>query len=102
MRHTILGIGLFLVSSVISTVAWFATEPDLSLNQPFFAATPSREVASKEATYIKQMQASLNEDASEPPVEDRGLLLNASYVDTYGVNEEFIKRACYEMRQRTP
>ena len=102
MRHTILGSGLFIVSSVISTVLWFATAPDLSLNQPSYAPTPFSEVAINDTTSIKQMKASLIEDASEPLAEDRALPMNVSYVDTYGVNEAFIKRACHEIKQRTP
>ena len=102
MRHPILGVGLFVMSSVISTVFWFATAPDVSLNQPSYAPTPSSEVATKEATFIKQMKASLSEDASEPPVEDRARPMNASYVGSYGVNEAFIKRACHEILQRSP
>ena len=102
MRHTILGICLFVVSSVTSTVAWFASTPDLALNQPSHAPTPSREVAINDAAFIKQVKASLSENVSEPPVEDRARPMNASYVGSYGVNEAFIKRACYEILQRTP
>lgn len=64
MRHPILGIGLFVVSSVISAVLWFVTEPDLSLNQPSYAPTPSSEFAIDDTTFIKQVKASLSEDAA--------------------------------------
>ena len=101
MRHTILGSGLFMVSSVISTVLWFATEPGLSLNQPSYTSTPSSEVSINDTTFIKPLKVSPNEDASEPLAEDRALPMNVSYGDTYGVNETFIKRVCHDIKQRT-
>lgn len=102
MRHLGFGIGLFVVSSVISTMFWFATAPDLSLNQPSYSPTPPSEVAINDTTFQKQMKASLSEDASEPSVEDRARPIKASYVVGYGVNEEFIKRACSDFTQRFP
>ena len=91
-----------MVSSVISTVLWFATAPDLSLNQPSYTPTPSSEVAIKDTTFIKPLKAFPNEDASEPLAEYQALPMNVSYVDTYGVNEAFIKRVCHLIKQRTP
>ena len=100
MRHTNLGIGLFLVSSVTSAVAWFASTPGLSINQFSYAPTPSEEIAINDTTFIKQMKASLNEGVSEPPVEGQVRPINVSYDGSCGVNEEYLRRICNETTQR--
>ena len=97
MRHTALLIGLVLSSSLISAVTWVATAPDLSL-RPFYAPSPSREVIN-DTTFVKHVKAALSEDVSEPPAEDRARLMEASYVVGYGVNEENLRRICYETAQ---
>jgi hypothetical protein len=122
MRHFGIGIGLFSASTVLSTMLWFANAPDFSLGQPSFSIAPSKEVVINDATFIKQMKASLKQEAVTPPVkqrwvlqnaslnkgaprqpeEARGLLVNASYVSSYGVNEWFIQRACAEYVQQSP
>lgn len=99
VRHKNLAIGLFLASSVISILVWFASTPELAL-QPSFAPTPSREAAIDDSTFIKRMKAALNEDVSEPPVEDRARLMKASYVVGYGVTEEYLRRICHETTKR--
>jgi len=122
MRHLGLGISLFSVSTVLSTLIWFANAPDFSLGQPSFSMAPSKEVVINDATFIKQVKASLKQVAVAPPVkqqwllhnaslskvaprqpeEARGLLVNASYGSSYGVNEWFIQRACAEYVQQSP
>jgi ribosomal protein S19E (S16A) len=45
--------------------------------------------------------ASLSKGNTRPPVETRGLLVKAAYGGSYGVDEQFIKRACAEFTQRS-
>jgi hypothetical protein len=122
MYNLRLGISLFSVSSVLCTFLWFATAPDFSLGQPSLVTLPSGSAEAIDTPFIRQMKASLKEDAAWAPVEDktrlvkapkskgvsvepvrnRGLLHKASFVNSYGVNEEFIKNACSEFAKRSP
>ena len=102
MRHAVLAICLFSASSVISTVSWVASTPELASDYVPYATAPSREVASNNSTFSKRMKAPLKENASEPPGEVQMRPIKASYDNTYGVNEEFMKRVCHEFIQRTP
>jgi hypothetical protein len=122
MYNLRLGISLFSASSVLCTFLWFATAPELSLGQPSFVTLPSGSAEANDITFIRQMKASLKGDAAEPLVEEkarlvkapmskdgsekfvrnRGSLLKASFVNSYGVNEEFIKKACSELAKRLP
>jgi len=122
MRHAVLAISLFLVTTVISTVSWVVSTSELALD--FIPSTPtkSQDVASNNTAFIEQIKASLSKDVPEPPTEqnwllqnaslstgvsnppvaNRGLLVKASYNGSYGVNEESIKRACSDLAQRSP
>ena len=71
MRYLGISIGLFSVASVTSVVAWFASTPDLSINQFSYASTPSKEIAINDTTFIKQMKASLRKDVPEVPAESK-------------------------------
>ena len=122
MRHLGMGVGLFSVGTVISASLWYANAPDLSLGQPTYATASAKEAVVTDKAFIKQVRASLKEDVSEPLVEQRwslqnasmskgvprthlesrGLLVKAAYGGSYGVNKEFIKRACAEFAQRSP
>ena len=78
MRYAVLAIGLFLVSSVISTVAWVASSPELAFDFiPSTSAQPQA-VASSEASSIEQVKASLSEDFPEPPTKQQWIIQNAS------------------------
>jgi len=122
MRHAVLAINLFLVTTVISTVSWVVSTSELALD--FIPSTPakSQDVASNNTAFIEQIKASLSKDVPEPPTEqnrllqnaslstgvsnppvaNRGLLVKASYNGSYGVNEKSIKRACSDLAPRSP
>jgi hypothetical protein len=142
MRHADLAISLFLVTTLISTVSWVASTPELALY--FIPSTPaqSQDVASNDTSFIEQVRASLSDDipepptkqrwiiqnasmstgitrpplkkqagienavlrndASKPPVRNNGLLVKAAYGGSYGVNEDFIKKACSDLVKRSP
>ena len=122
MYNLRLGVSLFSVSSVLCTFLWFTTAPDLSLGQPSLVMLPSGGADDIDTTFISQMKASLKEDAggssvgdkaflvkapkskvvSEKSVRNRGLLQKASMVNAYGINEDFIKKACSEFAKQSP
>lgn len=122
MRYAVLAISLFLVSSVVSTIAWMANTPELAFDYDHPASANSPDVANNNTTFVQQVRASLNEEFPEPPEKQRWLiqstsagtglsyqpeknqrlLLNAAYNGSYGVNEEFLKRACADFTQRSP
>jgi hypothetical protein len=102
MRYAVLAICLFSASSVMSTVSWVVSTPELASDYDPYATAPSREVASNNSTFSEWMKASLKENASEPPGEVLMRPIKASYDNTYGVNKEFMKRACHEFTKRTP
>ncbi len=58
---------------MVSASLWFANAPGLPLGQPSYTTA-----SSNEAEFIKQVRASLKEDASEPPVEHQVRLEAAS------------------------
>jgi len=142
MHYAVLAIGLFLVSSVISTVAWVTSTPELALDFVQPTSGQFQSVASNDTSFVEQVRASLSEgfpepptkqqwiiqnasmstelprqhvkkqarlenavlrdEVSKPPVQSSGLLVNASYGGSYGVNEESMKKACSDLVQRSP
>ena len=122
MRHAVLAISLFLVTTVISTVSWVVSTSELALDFIPSAPAKSQDVASNNTAFIEQIKASLSKDVPEPsteqnwllqnaslstgvsnpPVANRGLLVKASYNGSYGVNEDFIKKACSNLVKRSP
>lgn len=48
------------------------------------------------------VRTTLNNKISKQPSTRRGLLMKAADFDAYGVNKEFIKRACSEFARRSP
>jgi hypothetical protein len=121
MYNLRLGISLFSASSVLCTFLWFATAPELSLGQPSLVTPPSGSAEAIDTPFIRQMKDSLKEEAAGALVEDktrlvkaskskgvseksvgnRGFLHKAPFVNSYGVNEEFIKKACSEFAKRS-
>ena len=100
MRYLGIGIGLFSVASMISTLLWYANAPGFSLGQPSVVLVQPKVAETNDLTFIKQMKASLNEGVSEPPVEGQVRPINVSYDGSYGVNEEYLRRICNETTQR--
>jgi len=78
MRNLGLGVGLFSVGTMASASLWFANAPDLPLGQPTYSMASAKETVVNEVDFIKRVKASLKEDVSEPPVERRWYLQNAS------------------------
>ena len=77
MRNLGLGVGLFSVATMVSGSLWFANAPGLTFGQPTFSIASAKE-AVVEADFIKQVKASLREDASELSMKDRARPTSAS------------------------
>lgn len=78
MHYAVLAIGLFLVSSVISTVAWVTSTPELALDFIPSAPAQSQDVVSNDTNFIEQVKASLNEDDTKLSTKQRWIVKNAS------------------------
>jgi hypothetical protein len=78
MHYAVLAIGLFIVSSVISTVTWVASTPELALDFDHSTLTKSQNIASNDTAFIEQVKASLSDDISEPPTKQQWIIQNAS------------------------
>ena len=102
MRNLGLGVGLFSVATMVSTSLWYANAPGSPLGQPTYATASAKEADINEADFIKQIKASLNKGNPRPPVDSRGLLVRAAHGSSYGINQEFIKKACSDFVQRSP
>ena len=71
MRYLGIGIGLFSVALMISTLLWYANAPGFSLGQPSVALLQLKEAETNDTTFIKQIKASLSEDVPEVLAENK-------------------------------
>jgi hypothetical protein len=70
VRHLNLGLSLFVLSSLASTVTWFSTAPELSLNNSPYTPVPPRVVENDNAAFIKQVKIALRQRVAAKPFED--------------------------------
>ena len=138
MHYAVLAIALFLVSSVISTVAWVASTPELAFDFVPPTSPKPQDVANNDTSFVEQVTASLRVDSPEPPTKQRWIIQNSSMSAgitrppvkrqarlekavlrnevhqapsrnndllvnaSYGVNEQFIQKACSDFVKRSP
>ena len=73
MQHLKLGVGLFILSSIATTVTWLSTSPELMLKNETFRSGSRDFVQGNNAAFLYQMKAALDESVEKRSMVDRSL-----------------------------